>query len=213
MAKYSGSLPRGKEFKLIDQTATQAGSVTESIGIDSDSVLVSLFVEQISGDLDVIVYTEVDTDQEVELFRFPTISAVTGSLLIRKAALSMDRVKIVCTYTAGCKFSVRVRGIGAGEASVRIEGQTNAQASQASISTSAGVIIPSDLDDRVGLVLKNNSTSGILYIGFTLGEATSGNGYPISPGESLGMDLAAGQSIYGLSSAGTIDVRILQAGK
>lgn len=212
MAKYSGSLPRGKEHLLISESPSQAGSKTESIGIDSDSVLVSLFVTSITGTIDVTVYTEVDTGQESEIISFPQINSSTANLLIRKAALSMDRVRVEAVYTGACEYSVRVRGIGAGEASVKIQGQSNASASQSNVETSAQVVIPSTLDDRVGLVLKNNSASGILYIGFTLAEATLGNAYPLAPGESLGMDLAAGQAIYGLSSSGTIDVRILQAG-
>lgn len=212
MAKYSGSLPRGKEHLLISESPTQAGSKTESIGIDSDSVLVSLFVTSITGTIDVTVYTEVDTGQESEIISFPQINSSTANLLIRKAALSMDRVRVEAVYTGACEYSVRVRGIGAGEASVKIQGQSNASASQSNVGTSAQIVIPSTLDDRVGLVLKNNSASGTLYIGFTMAEASLGNAYPLAPGESLGMDLAAGQAIYGLSSSGTIDVRILQAG-
>lgn len=212
MSKYSGSLPRGKEFRLINETTTGAGSTAESIGIDSDSVLVSLFVEDISGTLDVVVYTDADDGQSLPIITFPVLTAATSNLLIRKAAVSMDRIRVVATYSGVSTYSVRVRGIGSGEASVTIKSQTSAVATQKNIGAATELLIGSNLDDRAGLILKNNSASSILYIGYTLAEATLANGYPIGPGESMGIDIAAGQSIYGVSSSGTIDVRLMEAG-
>jgi len=208
--KYTGSLPRGREFLLISDNKAAAGTTVETIGIASDSVLVSVFCKSVTGTLQIRVFTEVDVGEDVEIITFPEITTATANLLIRKAALSMDRVRVEAVYSGASEYSVRVRGIGAGETSVRIEGQTSATASKEDIGTTPQVIIPSDMEDRTGLILKNNSTSGILYIGFTLAELAEG--YPIGPGESLGMDLAGGQSIYGVSSSGTLDIRILQAG-
>lgn len=205
-----GALPRGKERLVIDETATTSGSKTVELGVDADTVIVSIFVTSVSGDLDVSVGTK-GGEGEVEVISFPTVSSPTADLLIRKAAAIMDRLVITATYTDAVDYEVRVRGVGTGESSVRILGANEATASQTDIS-GVDVLVPAALSDRAGLIVKNNNSTGILYVGFTASEATSGNGYPIGPGESLGMDVAAGQEVYAVASTGTIDVRLLEAG-
>lgn len=206
-----GALPQGKERLVIDEAPTAAGSNTIELGVDADTVIVSLFVTSVSGDLDVSVKTKGGSGT-VEVIKFPTVSSPTADLLIRKAAAIMDRIQITATYTDAVDYEIRVRGVGTGEASVRILGANDATASQEDISTTAAVLVPAALTDRAGLIVKNNNSSGILYIGFTAAEATSANGYPVGAGESLGIDVAAGQEIYGVASSGTIDVRLMEAG-
>lgn len=211
-----GALPQGKERVVIGRgsdvsgTATAAGSQSVEIGVDADTVIVSLFVSSVSGDLDITVDT-VGGQGTVQVISFPTVSAPTANLLIRKAAAIMDRIRVNATYSDAVDFEVRVRGVGTGEASVRILGSNEAVAKQSDIST-VDVLVGAALTDRSGLIVKNNNATGILFVGFTAAEATTGNGYPIGPGESLGMDIAAGQEVYGVASSGTIDVRILEAG-
>jgi hypothetical protein len=156
--KYTGSLPRGREFLLISDNKAEAGTTVETIGIASDSVLVSVFCKSVTGTLQIRVFTEVDVGEDVEIITFPEITTATANLLIRKAALSMDRVRVEAVYSGASEYSVRIRGIGAGETSVRIEGQTSATASKEDIGTTPQIIIPSDMEDRTGLILKNNST-------------------------------------------------------
>lgn len=217
-SKYlPGSLPQGKERVVIGQgsdvsgTEAAAGSRSVEIGVDADTVIVSLYVTSVSGDLDLAVET-VGGEGATEVISFPTVSAPTADLVIRKAAAIMDRIRITATFSDAVEYEVRVRGVGTGEASVRILGANDATASQTDISTSATLVVPAALTDRAGLIVKNNNSTGILYVGFTAAEATTGNGYPIGPQESLGMDISAGQEVYAIASAGTIDVRLLEAG-
>ena len=209
--EFPGALPRGKERQVIAESPTAAGSKTVELGVDADTVIVSLFVSSVSGDLDVSVDT-LGGDASVQVISFPTVSSPTADLLIRKAAAIMDRIRITATYTDAVDYEVRVRGVGTGEASVKILGVNDATASQNDVSTTEEILVPASLTDRAGLILKNNSSTGILYIGFTVAETTAANGYPIGPGEALGIDVAAGQEIYGIASAGTIDVRLMEAG-
>jgi hypothetical protein len=108
--KYTGSLPRGKEFRILEETTTGAGVSNEQIGIDADSVLVSLFVTAITGTLTVRVYTQTDTGQEKLILTMPVQSAPTPELVINRAGPSMDRLRVEATYTGVCNYSIRVRG-------------------------------------------------------------------------------------------------------
>ncbi len=208
---WPGSLPQGKEKLLIDKAPTAAGTDIAEIGIDADTVIISLFVSSLSGDLDIVVDTLAGSG-DITVINFPTISAPTTNLFIKKAAAIMDKIRVTATYTDAVDYEVYVRGVGTGEASVRILGSNDAEASQTDIGTSATIIIPAALTDRSGLIIKNNDSSANLFIGYTALEATLANGYPIGPGESIGIDIASGQELFGIASAGTIDVRIMEAG-
>lgn len=212
MSKRYGQLPRGKEVRVLNIDSTVAGVSTEEIGIDSDSVLVSVFCDSTAGDLDVLVETTTDVGQDVPIIVFPTISGPTTNLVIKKAALSMDRIRITATYTGACKFSVRVRGIGNGETTAITQGQANASAEQHDVGTTTTELVSAVLYDRAGFVIKNFSAYSILYIGFTAAEAVVGTGWPLVPGEALACDVAAGQSIFAVSDTGIVDARVLIAG-
>lgn len=210
-----GPIPRGKTRRVIDEVATAAGTTTREFGIDSDSALISLFVESTSGDVDVVVKTLTEDGKEFVSTIFPTISSATANLVIRKAATAMTRLKVEVTYTGACTYEVRAKAIGFGEVSTKLLGAADATASQKDIGTTPTVLIPSALSDRAGLVVKNygqNPGAPTLFIGFTAAEAASGNGFPLEPGEPLGMDIDAGQEVYAVASSGTVDVRIIEAG-
>lgn len=100
----------------------------------------------------------------------------------------------------------------AGSGEFSLVGNESASVSQVDIGTSASTLIAAATTDRAGLVLKNNNTTGILYFAFSLANATTAIGYPIEPGGAMAMDIAAGQAIFAIADAGTIDVRIIQAG-
>jgi len=206
-----GSLQRGKERLVLKQAPIAAGAETVSLGIDADSVIVSLYVLTVSGTLDVKVRT-IGGDGSLEVISFPTISSPTTDLVIKKAAVILDRIEVTATYSAACDYEVRVRGISTGETSVKILGASSATATKQTVTTTAGLLIPAAFTDRAGLIVKNYSSSSVLFIGFTLAEAVATDGYPIGAGESLGIDVAAGQEIYAVASSGTIDTRIMEAG-
>lgn len=211
VSHLAGPIAVGKTMTVFTTNATAAGSDSRDFSIESDSILVSLFVDSVGGDLDVVVYTMTESGKELEIIRFPTISAPTVELLLKKAAAAMSRIRIEATYTDAATFEVRAKGITAGQTDVKISGAANFQVSQKTISTTAELLIPASLTDREGLVIKNFS-GNTLYIAETLAKAITGTAYPLSPGESLGMDLASGAELYAVADSGTIDVRIAEAG-
>lgn len=211
-----GPLPQGKTATIMGSqngASDLEGTLVKEFSLDADSILVSLFATSVAGTLDVSVSTFTEEGKEVNVITFPQVTTTSTSLVIRKAAAVMSNIRVTATAAGGAAtFEVRARGIGTGEASVRILAANEAKASQTDVSTSATLLIPAALNDRAGLVIKNNNaTAGnILYIGFTLAEATTGNGYPLGPLEALGIDVSAGQEVYAIGST-TIDVRILEA--
>lgn len=214
MAVTVGPIAHGKTCTVLDLASTGgAGSQTVQASIESDSVLVSLYADVVSGTLDVTVYTLTEEGKETDIITFPTLSAPTGELVIKKAAVTMSRIKVVATYTGDSTFEVRARGIGIGETSVKVAGAEEAKASQKDIVTgSPQILIASSLTDRGGMVIKNYTGGTVLYVGFSPGETTLSAGYPIGSFESLGLDVASGVTVYALADTGTIDVRLLESG-
>jgi hypothetical protein len=206
-----GPIPYGKTETIMTVQAAVSGSRTEYFHIESDSVLISLFADVVSGTLDVTVYTLTEEGKEVVIINFPQLAAPTSDLLLKKAAAAMSRIKVVATYSGATTFEIRARSIGAGESSVKILGASQAKASQLTVGTSPTLLFPISLTDRAGMIVKNNGTSAILYLGYTVAEATTGNGYPIGPGESIGIDVGSGATVYGRAASGTIDVRLMES--
>ena len=211
-ASPPGKLATGNEKVVLKVDDSGAHTVTRTFTIEADSVLVSLFASTVDAELDVTVSTYGKKGEEVDIITFPQLTAASSNLILRKAAATMSNIKITATYTGAATFEVRARGIGTGEASVRILAANEAKASQTDVGTSATLLVPAALNDRAGLVVKNNNfTAGqTLYVGFALAEATAAVGYPLGPQEALGIDVAAGQEVYAIGTT-TIDVRIMEA--
>jgi hypothetical protein len=210
--KKSGLIPPGKTKKLIEETLTSAGTTEVHFSIDADSFLSSLFVESTSGDLDIEFFTFTEDGQEVSLFSFPTISAPTADLLLRRAGVSMSNVKAVITYTDAVSYRLDVKPLQAGELETRILGATDAQNSQLTINTGvAQVLIPASLTDRAGLIVRNNNTTGTLYVGYTIASTTLAEGFPVYPGGTYAADTSAGAVLYGVGDV-AIDTRIVEVG-
>lgn len=213
-ACFKGPLHAGKTGLVMSECPTAAGSKTVTFTTDADTILVSLYAESVSGTLDVEVFTVGKDGQELSVISFPQLSAATSEILLKKAATTLDNIKVVATYSDAAKFDIRAKGLGVGELNARLLGASDGRTSQTDIpDTGATLIVPAAFTDRAGMVLKNFNAIGgaTLYIGFTAAEATVAAGYPIVAGESLGIDMAAGVAIYGISSSGDTDVRILEA--
>lgn len=199
----------------MNESPVASGVSSRRFAIESDSVLVSVFATAVTGSLDIKVYTQAGDDdtQDIEVISFPQLNAPTSILLLRKSAVVMQYVRVEATYTGACTFVVKAKAISAGETSVAILSSGNFSATQTNITNViATPIIPVSLTDRDGLIIKNNSTGGILYLGESLAAANSSTGYPIYPGESIAMDIAAGAVVWGISDVPVIDVRILESG-
>jgi len=204
-------LDTGKTITVLSKNEVTAGNDSQTFTIDSEAVLFSLYVTSITGTLTVTAWTQADTGKAIKVLDFPVISGPTTDLLLRKIADVMSIVRVDVSWTGACQFELRARGVSGGTTSVRLAGAVNAKASQINCPASETALIPVSLTDRAGLIIKNNTPSSTLWVGFEVGESVSGNGWPLAYGESIGVDLQAGQAVYGTGST-TIDVRILQAG-
>lgn len=204
----------GTQERLIDEITVGSGSTVREGSIKSDSILVSLWVDSVtSGTLSVSVYTLTDAGKETEVITFPDISSNTTELLLRKSAVSLQRFRVVANYTGVCEYEVYVRAIeGAGESSARILGATNWKVSQATVGTTAAVLIGAALSDRAGVVVKNWSVTQTIYLAETLAKATVGLGYPLAARDAIAMDIAAGAEVYAVADAAGADARIAESG-
>jgi hypothetical protein len=204
----------GVQERLINLTTTEAGETAVTGSVKTDSILVSLFVSNISsGTLSVTVYTFTDTGKQVDIITFPAVSSQTTELLLRKAAVTLQNFKVVATYTGVCSFEVYVRAInGAGEASAKILGSSNWSVDRVVIGTTNTELIAVSLDDRSGLLVKNWSQTSTVYVAESEAKLDAGKGYPLAPRDALALDIAAGASVWAVSTGADTDVRIAQAG-
>ena len=209
-------LALGKEVTVLNSTPTAAGTEELDFVIQADTVLVSLQASVVSGTLDIEVFTEGTQGIRTSVIKFPSLSAPTAELLLRKAAATMQKVIVKATYTGTCSFIVRARGTSTGVASVTIEGSSNWEVSRTSVTSTAAVLIPAALTDRRGILVENVSdisgTAGIIYVSETLAKATTGLGHPVRSGGNYAIDLAAGGEVYAVSDGGTVAVSVIEAG-
>jgi hypothetical protein len=182
--------------------------------IDSDSLLVSLWVNSVTaGALTVTVTTLTDEGKETQIISFPAVSAPTAELLLKKSAVSLQRFKVTATYTGGCDYEIYVRAIaGSGESSAKILGSDNWQVSQLTLGTTPQVLISSSLNDRNGVLIKNWSAAANVFIGESLAKADPLIGYPLAAKDALALDIAAGAEVYGVSDIAGADLRIVESG-
>jgi len=209
------ALNPGKTERLIAETTTGAGETSREGSIISDSLLATVWVDNVaSGSLTITVYTLTDTGKEVELFSFPALTAPTTNILLKKAGISLQRFRVKATYTGECTYEVYIRAIsGIGEASVRILGSQSWEVGQATVGTAAQVLIPAAIVDRRGFIIRNYSTSNqTIFVAQDLASATAGLGFPIPPGETFSVDVASGAEVYVVSTGANTDVRYAQAG-
>lgn len=205
----------GVQQQLINEAPTAAGTTSKEISVQSDTILVTLWVQSVTSDLTVTVWSFTDdarTRKEVSIV-FPTVSAPTTRLLLRRAAITTARTFVEAVYSGSCEYEIHVRAIEAGLVETRVTGAANLRMSQVDVPSGVPtVLIPASLTDRAGLVIRNWSATGNVYIGATSGQASISAGYPLSPKESLGLDVQAGVAIYAVAETSTVDIRISEAG-
>ena len=205
----------GTQERVIKEVTVGAGQTTKEGSIQSDSLLVSLWVDSVtSGDLTLTVVTLTGEGKESdEIISFPTVSAGTLKLLLKKAAISLQRFKVIVNYTGVCEYEVYVRAVeGSGEASVRIIGPAELVTSAEIVTVTPGVLLAPSLTDRQGLIIKNFQGTGILYVSEDQAKLPD-QAWPITPGETFFLDVASGVTLYAVSSSGDLDVRIAEAGE
>lgn len=209
-------IPHDKQRQVAKESPTAANTVYYDITLENSSVLISLFVRSVSGDLDVTVESYNDDKSEfTEVIVFPTISTPTTNLLLKKAAVAMDNCRIKVVYTAACDYTIHAKGLTIGSTDAKLLGAETGSTSTASITSAAAqVLIPSALTARAGVMFHNFNTTpaDILYWSYVQANATTVAGFPLYPGGVVTMDIDAGVAIYATSGGATIDVRIAEVG-
>ena len=203
----------GVQCRILQEVTLAAGVTSRDGSIQSDALLVSLWVSSISsGTLSVKVYTLTDDGREVELISFPTVSSPTTSLLLKKSGVSLQRFRVEATYTGVCEYEVYVRAIeSSGESSVRLLGSAQLETEAATVTTAAGVLIPAALEDRNGISILNYTGAGTLFLSEDITKLPA-RAWPVPPGGGWSLDIASGVTIYAVSSSGSLNVRIVQSG-
>jgi hypothetical protein len=85
-----------------------------------------------------------------------------------------------------------------------------ASTAQLNITTTAALIVETPLPERSVVMVRNCSTTSTLYLGFAEADATVESGWPLRPGDIWRGAVAPGLAVWGVASAGTVDVRIMQ---
>lgn len=204
----------GTQERIVAETTVGAGITDRQGSITSDSLIATLWVDSVtSGTLSVDFYTLTDTGKELLLFSFPTVVTGTVNLLLKKAGVSLQRFHMVATYSGICSYEIYVRAVeGSGESSVRILGSGGWRVSQTNANPVAGVLIPASLVDRAGVLVKNWSTVGTVFIADSIGDATTAVAYPLAPKDALALDIASGAAVYAITDGPVVDCRIAESG-
>jgi hypothetical protein len=185
-----------------------------TFSLDADTVLLSLFVSSLSsGSLSIVAYTFTEEGKETSIISFPPITGPTSELLLRKAAATMSNIRVLVTATGPAVFDLRARGLSSGETSVKILGAAEVTTSQLTVGLTPTALLPATLTDRLGVVIRNWSSTDTLFVAESVPKTTTSLGYPLAPGESMGIDLQAGQTLFGVANPSSVDVRIMQAGE
>jgi hypothetical protein len=182
-------LNKGDVCAVLIECPTAASTIDKTFTVQADGVLLSLFVESTVGTVEV-----------------------------------HDQMRVEVITSDAAKYDIRAKGVDAGVSSVKIEGAGQADNYGIVADTTARLLIPVALVDQNDISIINNNPAGgqILWIGFKA-SITSGSvatpgvkdpdaATPIPPGSSLGLNVTAGLTVYGLTSAGTCDIRVIQLG-
>jgi hypothetical protein len=205
----------GKAEQVIREVTTGPGSTTRDSNLLADSLMISVWIPSVtSGNLTITVYNVTDSGSEVELMVFPTISAPSTDIYLRKLKLSSPNYRVRAVYTGICSYEIQAKAVtGPGETSMSMLGSNSWSVGQVTMGISTGVLIPAAIQDRRGFIIRNFSTSGqVIYIGESAASAVPGTGFPIPAGEVFTIDVASGAEVYACSSGAGADVRYAQAG-
>jgi hypothetical protein len=163
--------------------------------------------------LDVNIYTLTKSGHEKLIDTFPQISAPTTELVLRKQVEVHDQLRVEVITSDSAKYDIRAKGIEASLASVSIQGAENWTVTNETVSAKQ-LLIPSDLEDRNGLMIRNANFNGVEVLKVAESEAKIDADIYASllPGEALQPDLKAGSEVWAVSSGGAIRVEITEIG-
>lgn len=216
------SLNKGVQKSVLSKNELSAGYDEVTLAVDTDSVLTTLFVESLTGSLNVDVYAitvggtgDSTPPHEVLLYSFPTITSPTANLLVQTAAAVTKKLRIKATWTGPAKFDVQARAIDGGASKTQVITAGSIEMDQVTINSGpAQVLIPVSLVDEVGFLVKNWSSNGaVVYVAETAGKATTSKGFPLAPGDSFDVSVKAGQAYYATATIDGADLRIVKGGE
>ena len=198
---------------VLSESTSTPKTFNRTIDVQSSGVLLSLFVQSLSGSLDVNVYTLTRAGEEKLIDTFPTISAPTTELILRKQVEVHNHMRVEVITSDAAVFDIRAKGVESGIASVQLLG-ANAWNVQNESVTTRQLLISADLDDRNGLLIRNANFNGleILRIAETEAKLIAGVYASVLPGESLQPDIRAGSEVWAESSGPGIRVEIVEIG-
>lgn len=206
-------LKQGLQEVLVKEAPTSSGATVKDFSIQSDAVLIVVWVAATAGRINISVANILDDgSKESTLITFPEIQSPTTTLLQKRSAASTTRLRLHITYTGSCDYEVSARAISTGSGDTRILGAASLQMLQKNVSTPHIVLIPASSKDRSAIAIKNNSTSGTIYIAETISKASIAKGWPIGPKDALGLDVQAGVELYAISDGPVCDIRIIESG-
>lgn len=202
----------GRTQSLFDGGLSGAGTKVIDFTVHADTLLLSLFVRSVTaGTITVTASTLHYPGEAIEVIEFPVISGPTTSIVLKKAAVVVANCQLRIAYTGDCDLQVVAKGLSVGDLSVSVVGAADLRTRKTPVGTSNVLLVPSALEDRAGIVIKNWSSSAIVYFAESSAQLTADQGFPLAPGEPFAMDIAAGQEIWAVASAADTDVRIIEA--
>jgi hypothetical protein len=195
-----------------DNKPMAAGTYRKAVSLSSEGCMLALWVSSCSGTISVSVSTLTSNGREVPLISFPTLTAGTSQLLIKKASDVLSRIVVTVIITGVADFDLSIKGTKLGQVSVKDTPASGARALKLTAISTPSLLTGSTPLERVGLILKNIGPAATVYLGFTLSEAASGTGWPLAIGETIAMSLSGGQALYAVTDGGTADIRCLESG-
>lgn len=206
-------LKQGLQEVILKEAPTSSGATVKDFSIQSDAVLIVVWVAATAGRINISVSNILDDgSKESTVITFPEIQSPTTTLLQKRSSASTTRLRLRVTYTGSCDYEVSARAISTGSGDTRILGASSLQMLQKNVSTPHVVLIPVSSKDRSAIAIKNNSTSGTIYIAETISKASIAKGWPIGPKDALGLDVQAGVELYAISDGPVCDIRIIESG-
>lgn len=198
---------------VLNESPAGASTIEECFIVKASGVLLSLYVQELTGTLDVNVYTLTRAGEEKLIDTFPQISSPTTELVLRKQIEVHDQLRVEVITSGAAKYDIRAKGVEAASASVQILGADSWQVTNESVGAKV-LLIASDLEDRNGLMIRNANFNGteILRVAESEAKLDSGVYASLLPGEALQPDLRAGSEVWAESSAGSIRVEITEIG-
>lgn len=187
---------------------------TDSVDVSGSSVSISGSVAVTATDFDIRdLSSATDSIAAVQSGAW-SVTASATDFDIRDLQFATDSVDVsgssvsISGSVAVTATDLDIRDLSAAQDEVDARFEASSIASSApSITTTAAALVASALSGRRRMLIQNLGTQAIFVGGASV---TSSNGIRIPAGANVELELGAAVSLYGVTSAGTADVRILE---